>query len=445
MSDTEPIRQVDTNFGRAITGAMEYNSSDLKYDMRIKSGSGIKHTVAFDTPNKDSFERLRVSNPRTIFDSKQIYDNQPLIWDDQEVSGSGTNSTHSVNTATTTLSVSASTAGKRVRRTFRRFNYQPGKSQQIIMSGRIADVDSGITKSWGYFDDNNGIFFSVIDGVIYAVVRSSTSGSPVDTSIPQSSWNIDKLDGTGASGITIDHTKTQIFYFDFSWLGSNTVRFGFIINNAIVYVHKINFANELSTVYMSTPNLPLSCELENDGTGGAATLEHICSTVISEAGDDQHGIIRHVGTENNSVTLQTGGTTYGVIFIRLKTTHQSATFTPEEIDLLCTSGDNIHYELILEPTIGGNALSWASVNNCAIEFAVGDGSQTITNGTPFTGGYFNSQKNASGSGSKAGDNEISIGSNIAGASQILCLGMMPIGSGTINAVVYGNINYRIQA
>ena len=73
-------------------------------------------------PNLDAFARLRISNPETIFDSKQLNDKQPLFWDDQQVSGSGTTSTYNTNKASTTLAVSNLTAGKRVRQTFRRFN-----------------------------------------------------------------------------------------------------------------------------------------------------------------------------------------------------------------------------------------------------------------------------------------------------------------------------------
>lgn len=40
-----------------------------------------------DPTNLDAFARLRVSNPQTIFDSKQIYDTQPLFWDNQQISG----------------------------------------------------------------------------------------------------------------------------------------------------------------------------------------------------------------------------------------------------------------------------------------------------------------------------------------------------------------------
>jgi hypothetical protein len=252
----------------------------------------------------DAFDRLRISQPKTIFDSKQIYDNQALLWDDAETSGSGTSSSHSTDTATTTISVSASTAGTRIRQTKRFFNYQPGKSQLIIMTGRVINPGTGITQRSGYYDDNNGIFFESKDGVLNAVLRSSVTGSAVDTQVPQSQWNIDRLDGTDHSGVNIDPTKVQLYFFDFSWLGTNIARWGFIVDGKILYCHEGDYGNRLTTPYMSSPNLPLRYEVSNDGTGGAASVDHICSTVISEGGDNEHGIIRHFGTENTSVTLK---------------------------------------------------------------------------------------------------------------------------------------------
>ena len=60
---------------------------------------------------RDAFGRLRVSNPLTLFDSKQLWDSLPLLWDDQETSGTGTGTAHSGAAARTQLSVSADTAG----------------------------------------------------------------------------------------------------------------------------------------------------------------------------------------------------------------------------------------------------------------------------------------------------------------------------------------------
>ena len=46
--------------------------------------------VDYPSAALDAFARLRVSNPTTLFDSKQLESNQPLFWDDAQTAGSGT-------------------------------------------------------------------------------------------------------------------------------------------------------------------------------------------------------------------------------------------------------------------------------------------------------------------------------------------------------------------
>ena len=104
----------------------------------------INATKYEDGPTIDAFGRLRVSNPTTIFDSKQIYDNQPLLWDESLESGGGITSSHDPNEAATTIGTTLNTAGQFTRQTFMRFNYQPGKSQSIFMTG-ILDPSGGGT------------------------------------------------------------------------------------------------------------------------------------------------------------------------------------------------------------------------------------------------------------------------------------------------------------
>ena len=105
---------------------------------------------------EDSFGRLRISNAFTIFDSKQLVDGASLFFDDQQTSGAGTASAFQSNQSATKISVSNLTAGTRVRQTFRRFNYQPGKSQQILMTGVLGAGATGITRRIGAFDGYNG-------------------------------------------------------------------------------------------------------------------------------------------------------------------------------------------------------------------------------------------------------------------------------------------------
>lgn len=378
-----------------------------------------------DSPSVDAFSRLRVAEPVTLFDSKQIHENQPLFWDDSETSGSGTSSSHSTNTASTTISVSANTAGKRVRRTFQRFNYQPGKSQLVIMTTQLASQDSslsGITASVGYFDDNNGVFFSAEDGVIYAVVRSSTSGSPVDTKVAQADWNVDKFDGTGPSGITLDPTKTNILMFDMEWLGVGRVRFGFNVDGKNYICHESLNANVIPNVYMSTANLPLTYEIENDGTGAATSLQHICSTVISEGGRQAIGLVQSISNGTTEVTATNADTYYALKGVRIKSGHIGDTIVPENVQVAITSSGVFEWQLRFNPTVTGT-FNYSDVTNSGFQQATGAGA-TVTGGTIIAQGYGASAGTGGSAAGIAGgvlSNALLLGSAIDGTVDELVL------------------------
>jgi len=83
----------------------------------------------------------------------------------------------------------------------------------------------------------------------------------VDTRYAQSTWNIDRCDGTGASGFNVDLTKMQMFYADYSWYGAGAIRFGFKNNRGeIVYAHRIVNNNVNTEAYMRSGNLPARYE-----------------------------------------------------------------------------------------------------------------------------------------------------------------------------------------
>ena len=79
----------------------------------------LRQLVLQDGPQLDAFGRLRVSEPQTLFDSKQTIDNQPLFWDEELESGAGITSAHSTDRASTVLTSTLNTG-----RTFlKEYNY----------------------------------------------------------------------------------------------------------------------------------------------------------------------------------------------------------------------------------------------------------------------------------------------------------------------------------
>ena len=428
------------------TITLDYNTTGMdnadSLQIFVESISVVPIKIA-DAGNLDAFARLRTSFPHTLFDSKQIVDKQPLFWDDQLVSGAGGASTYNSNQASTTLSVSASTAVVRARQTFRRFNYQPGKSQLFIMTGIFGGAVDGIKRKAGLFDAKNGVFFDQQVNGMGVTIRTYTSGSAVDARVLQASWNIDKMDGTGVSGITLDFTKCQIWFADFEWLGVGRVRFGFFVNGVPYYCHQVLNANASTLVYMSTPNLPLRYEIQNDGSGGAVGFTHICSTVISEGGAQDTGFPFGVNRGIISMTTNNDANIYPLISLRLNSSYLGSKITLSDFNISCTSSTTFNYMLILNPTIAGTALAFTQVTNSSVDVdVVSTNATTITAGTGTILHSGTTQQTNEGNLADVLNNDFALGSTIAGVADIVCLAVQRI-TGT-SEIFYGSINWKDQ-
>jgi len=387
----------------------------------------------------DAFGRQRTSTPTTLFNSKQLFSNLPLFWDDQEASGSGTSSVHSSARASSVMSVTDSTAGKRVRQTFQRFNYEPGKSQLILQTANLAGVlGTGVQAAVGMFDDNNGLFWEYDNGTIYACVRSSTTGSAVTTRVPQSEWSNDKLDGSGPSGVTLDPTKSQILGIDFEWLGVGTVRYFIVVDEVFVLAHEQHHANRAAGVYMSTPNLPLRFEIENDGTGSAASVEQICSTVISEGGLQPTGQLHYASTDGTLRNFNSVGQLYPIMGLRLKADAIGESVDIDYQSINALTNDDFEWVIAFNPTITGTNGTWTARPNSACEVYVNDATTPDTvsaTGQSMAGGY----GSANSSESASLRNALRLGAAIDGTVDEIYLCIRPI---TANADFLAGIGWR---
>lgn len=365
----------------------------------------------------DPFGRARVSEAKTLWSSKLLGDNRAIFWDDQEVSGSGTGSSYLTNESAVSLSVSDATAGKRVRQSFQRFNYQSGKGHQMDATFVFGAADPGITRAIGYFDDKNGIFLKQDGDGLHIVKRSYATGSAVDTEVSEANWNLSL-----ASGLpSIDPTKAHILIIDFQWLGVGVVRVGFNIDGATYWAHQFNHANVIDSVYMTTPNLPVRYEIENDGTGGAATMKAICSTVISDGGQEVVGQTTTLWTVPTHVDASTANTEYAVIGIRLKSTHLDNVAKIVNLSMLNEGNTDFAWRLLLNPTVAGT-FTYGDVANSPIQAAYGVTANTVSGGTPIEG---NLSTSSSVSASIV-DNLRYLGSAIDGTPDTIVLTVIPL-------------------
>ena len=104
-------------------------------------------------------------------------------------------------------------------------------------------------------------------------VTFGTLTKMVETRIPQSQFNLDKIDGTGPSGYNINLSRMQMFYIDYSWYGAGFIRWGVRgPEGDVIYVHKLANNNVNSEAYMRSGNLPARYETVNEAPYTATTV-----------------------------------------------------------------------------------------------------------------------------------------------------------------------------
>lgn len=265
----------------------------------------------------DAFSRLRVSESSTTsdaqnvitFDTERVYD--VVIYDsatpvtstgslNETVTGAQGSTVSGLDVDSRLVSLTLSDTydnAKVIVQEKQYLTYTPGKSTIVFMTGVFSPGQSKETQEPSI------------------VLRSSATGSTVDTVIPQSQWNINKMDGSGSFGIDLDFTKIQILWFDAQQLYSGRVRVGFDVDGVLYEAANFKIANNQSVPTLQTYNLPPRYEISknsatskaearvgyfdkyngvffnvnDDFTGGLASIKMKCWTVQTEGGTDKDG------------------------------------------------------------------------------------------------------------------------------------------------------------
>lgn len=328
-----------------------------------------------DSGAVDAFGRQRVSQPFTMFDNILRHSKQPERWN-ETITG-GATSVHLPNESAIALTVTAS-GDSVLRRTRRRFPYQAGKGLQVMQSFVGAMPKAGIIQELGYFDDSNGILLRASGTTLQFVIRSSTTGTIQENVVDQSSWNIDKLP-------QLDFSKANIFTADMEWLGVGRVRCGFVLDGEYYYCHEFNHANNIASVYMNNPVLPLSYRIAATAAA-SGTMKEICCSVSSEAGYEPTGDVYTISPSIASIPNVSGERI--VAGIRMASGRTDNVVFPAKIDLVTEDNTTIEWKLRKNPTVNG--FTWAPSNNGRGNVDVTSSGTVISGGTIVDAGLISS-------------------------------------------------------
>ena len=333
----------------------------------------------------DAFARLRVSFPTTIIDIRfpgQLDGSANFVKNNLQITDVSSGS-YTGTYGNSKLVISATGAGYYISQSRNYCVYQPGKSLLFMASGVLYPGNNNYTTRIGYFDNvvpltnplivRNGLYFECSGGLYSVNIKNNSTNS-----IFQSDWNIDKFDGTGLTGLTLDFTKTQLFVMDMEWLGVGRVRFGFYVYGKIQYCHQVTNINILTAPYTNSINLPICYSIHNSSATDASAnnFTQICSTVISEGGYAPLGRPFSISTGSQTPVQIAANTEEPILFLRgnvANSNYYHQNIIPTSLSMICTTTNDLilyRLKLFLAGTYTGTGPVDASWNNVNSNYSV---------------------------------------------------------------------------
>jgi hypothetical protein len=348
------------------------------------------------TAGVDGYERLRIASPVSIFETDYTYyatgdlttQAAPLF--NFAINGSGTVVRPAFEPCAL-LTVGTDSGASVLWQTKAYFPAQVGKGLQVTKYGLIGGNTLNVTKRIGFYDDYGGWFFEQngTTQTMRVVIRSSVSGSPVDTGINQSNWNIDKMDGTGPSHITLDFSKYQVFVID---SGALRVRFGVFNAGVLYYVHQGLAANIATAVFTSASSFPFPVRVEiiNSAVSTGDFIKIANAGVIVDGGfeDSPTAFAFSVNTADTLVTINSPPVPPAPILsirpaLLLAGRPNHAFITLRDYGII-SGGQLLRYQLVYNGTLtGSNFEPTAPISGVEYDIAA----TAISGGTVVDSGY----------------------------------------------------------
>jgi hypothetical protein len=426
-------------------------------------------TYNHDDFTLDSFERVRVSDARIAFEQTfgtVLTSTLTQLWE-STATASGTQALTTnlygleLNTLTT------ATSGYWIQ-SYNHIRYAPGISTLFRVTFNFNELITNVRQRVGMFTDQwiypstvgDGFYIEADGASVSLVRRYMTAGvAGAEERILQNDWNKDKMDGTGASGITLDWAKAQHLVVEYQWLGVGTIRYGFETgDNGMVWAHEISSVNGLSTSWSRTGTLPVRAEIVSNGVLAQPGKLTLINCVVIQEGDVSIRGWRNFGGTSGA-TLKVGGVTantyYPILSLRAASTNdltKRARIIPTSVSITvavaATTATALTVALLMLPTPNTGATFAATVAGSVTTVdQAATASTAITGTTIWTAIIPNVIGVYTFDLSMLADNSNVIGYNAAGTvaitgSSVLALAAGPLQTAGAGALLAASINWK---
>lgn len=287
--------------------------------------------------------------------------------------------TYSVNNSMITISTGTQPNARAKLETNDAVIYSPGTGILVRFTAIFTLGVANSTQLIGIGDDTDGFYFGY-NGTSFGVLRRRGG---VDTWTPQSSWNVDKLDGTGTSAMTLNTTKGNVYSIQYQWLGFGAINFYVEnpIDGALILANQIKYANSNTLPSLFNPTLPLMAEVKNTGNSTNVALSSPSAMAFAEGSYLNKAISARYSYYAEQITIS-ANTLTTIFSIRNKSTFNGKTNKVKVVLSFCsasTVGNKlVSLTFLSNPTFTGGTFTDISANQSVIEYST---NATYTGGT----------------------------------------------------------------
>jgi hypothetical protein len=196
--------------------------------------------------------------------------------------------------------------------------------------------------------------------VVGTLAQNKAGDAGSETFVSQASWNGDKMDGTGNSGIVLDPTKGNVYQIDIQYLGYGSIVFKIEASLAgnnpdWIAVHSLDLPNTLSTTSFGNPSFPFTMASYSAGSTTNLTVKSGSVAGFIEGMKMLHG---NRFTYYNQLTT-VGSANLQALFTIMNTRYYGGRSNQSVINLLSVTGALKHNSpcilyLIKGGTLAGN-------------------------------------------------------------------------------------------
>lgn len=244
-------------------------------------------------PDTDAWGTRKTTIDKSVFHGMFTYDVPAKMWFVRENNVEVPNSTATGGVSEGGMLKVISQGNNTAVASRRHPRYQPNRGHLYSSSIILPDPDADGIREWGSYTVENGVFFRLESGTLYAVRRSMSVDYAEEIEL-----------APGA-----DISKGCLYDIQMQWRGVGDVMF-FVSTNAGTKIHHMKLLGILDAVSIANPALPTRFECEKKTED--VTLYCGCVDITSEGGEldrEQYGSVI-------AEDIATVGTGSGIIAIR---------------------------------------------------------------------------------------------------------------------------------